>query len=225
MSKYSEALNELKVKIGTYREEEVKQAFDVLKEAIQKAEKYDNVPECDKCAENGVCVVFEKYANLGTYKICQSYNLDCAIREIEELKQENEELKKQIEECSTKDALFLYNNEHQRRMELQLKCKEWQEKAEKCDEEYKEHINYLEGKIKLLETSVDAFEQENQILKDGIEAIVKKEILSINEYGHLIYTFNNVREQMMDSMVLECLDKSEVKKIKAMVEVVEDEQN
>lgn len=57
---------------------------------------------------------------------------------IEALKQENQELKRTIEECSTKDALFLYNNEHQRRMELQLKLKSLQEEIQELKDKEKE---------------------------------------------------------------------------------------
>lgn len=44
-------------------------------------------------------------------------------------------------------------------------------KAENQD--LKEHISYLEGKIKLLETVIEAFEEENQILTDALKCFIE----------------------------------------------------
>lgn len=110
----------------------------------------------------------EKYDKIKSY---DDVNAMCDV--IMRLEQENEELKNQIEECLPKDILFLYNSEHQRRMELQLKLKclleENQELKTKLNDAYNngrvdECYENIETRDALNE-EIFKLQKENQTLK------------------------------------------------------------
>lgn len=116
--------------------------------------------------------------------------------------------------------------------------KELEEKYTRDVNSLQEHISYVEGKIKLLETSVEAFEQENQILIDGVKAIIMITNLEILEKkGNLdaILPFNEPKEYWLNEYYLKVkfyqdkvafnkkISPDIHNKIKAMIEVIKDE--
>lgn len=105
------------------------------------------------------------------------------------------------------------------------------QEQEKENQELKEHTRYLEITNKLLETSVEVFKEENQILKEGIKALNlslgfdKGDKCTGDLSGYCVASITPQKEMLI--LLSEIIDDHEeydrYNKIKKMLEVLENE--
>lgn len=183
MNKYEDTLYRIyedigETEIGSRRYDlEVPKDIEILREAVDKANKYDEVLE-------HICKLSN---NMLTPQQIELEEIKCQLNQSVELMQ-------QIQECSSKDALFIYNNEHKRRMDLQLELE--------FEKEHKAEYEFWLQKIY----------EENKILREGFKTLTK-------HYEIKLYPMNI----KYISVYMADIPQEDSVKIKSMLEVIENE--